>query len=330
MKNTMIKRLNRAHASCFAAVGVMFCCVALLPTAARSAEAFNDDHWTSLGGSRGPNGTVMAAVVDASGTNLYIGGFFTMAGETKASRIAKWDGNSWTALGSGINGGVYALVWSGNDLYVAGSFTSAGGVAATNIAKWNGSSWSALGSGLNGNQSSWSLLVSGLSGYVSAMAVSGSDLYAAGSFTKAGGVAATNIAKWDAATLLARLKEPRRALSFSNFLRKEGGLSPIAIGLVHETAGDQDARDHRPEALTALIKALPLRVLAPFPIDKAISTAGGIKLDALTDLMMLQAKPGVFVAGEMLDWEAPTGGYLLQATFSTAARAARGALAWLR
>ena len=144
--------------------------------------AFSDDNWSSLGGSPGANNQVNASVVDASG-NLYIGGSFTGVGETKANYIAKWDGNSWSALGSGLNGQVNALALSGSDLYAGGNFTTAGGGEATNIAKWNGSSWTALGSGMNSN--------------VFALAVSGNDLYAGGAFTMAGGVAATNIAKWD-------------------------------------------------------------------------------------------------------------------------------------
>ncbi|MEA3019624.1 MAG: hypothetical protein QOI47_1148, partial [Actinomycetota bacterium] len=82
--------------------------------------------------------------------------------------------------------------------------------------------------------------------------------------------------------------------------------------------------------VAALVKALPLTLDATEPIDRAISTAGGIALDEVDDTFMLRRRPGTFVAGEMLDWEAPTGGYLLQATFSTAVAAARGALAWLR
>jgi predicted flavoprotein YhiN len=78
-----------------------------------------------------------------------------------------------------------------------------------------------------------------------------------------------------------------------------------------------------------LIKALPIRLVAPAPIGRAISSAGGIRTDALDDAMMLRSRPGVFAAGEMLDWEAPTGGYLLQACFSTGVAAAHGALAWL-
>ena len=81
--------------------------------------------------------------------------------------------------------------------------------------------------------------------------------------------------------------------------------------------------------MAAAIKALPVTVVAARPIDEAISTAGGVKFEALDERLMLRAMPGVFCAGEMLDWEAPTGGYLLQASFATGAAAGRGALRWL-
>jgi predicted flavoprotein YhiN len=81
--------------------------------------------------------------------------------------------------------------------------------------------------------------------------------------------------------------------------------------------------------LAQLIKDLPLRLDSPAPIARAISTAGGLRFSALDDNFMLSSRPGVFAAGEMLDWEAPTGGYLLQACFSTGSAAARGVLDWL-
>ena len=127
------------------------------------------------------------------------------------------------------------------------------------------------------------------------------------------------------ADLTRRLAEPRGTLSFSNFLRKTGGLSPISVALVREVGG-KDVSTLSAPALAVLIKALPLCLDAPFSLDRAISTAGGIALEALDDHFMLKNKPGVFAVGEMLDWEAPTGGYLLQATFSTAVYAAEGVL----
>jgi uncharacterized flavoprotein (TIGR03862 family) len=122
------------------------------------------------------------------------------------------------------------------------------------------------------------------------------------------------------------LAEPRRGASLSNFLRKRIGLAPVAIGLMQEAlhAGAADL------PMAGLIKALPLRLTAPFVLARAISTAGGIALSELDDSLMLRRRPGVFVAGEMLDWEAPTGGYLLQGCLATGFAAGQGALRWLR
>lgn len=126
--------------------------------------------------------------------------------------------------------------------------------------------------------------------------------------------------------LIKRLSAPRGRNSLSNHLRKAGGLSPLAASLLREGARDLSPD---PRILAARIKQMPLTLIAPGPLERAISTAGGVRLDALTDKLMLKAKPGVFVAGEMLDWEAPTGGYLLQGCFSTATLAADGIRAWL-
>ncbi len=128
----------------------------------------------------------------------------------------------------------------------------------------------------------------------------------------------------DAAAVRVRLSAPRRGQSLSGFLRKQVGLSPEAIALIQEVlhgAGGDPAD---------LVKDLPLRLLAPAPIERAISSAGGLRRDALDDRLMLRDRPGVFAAGEMLDWEAPTGGYLLQACLATGVAAAKGALDWLR
>ena len=121
-----------------------------------------------------------------------------------------------------------------------------------------------------------------------------------------------------------RLQVPRRAQSLSTFLRKAAGLSPPAVGLLRECAGT-------PEDLAGAIKALPLRLTGTAGLARAISTAGGLRWDALDGLALQppHAPPGTFAAGEMLDWEAPTGGYLLQAAFSTGFAAGEAALAWL-
>ncbi|GHB46226.1 NAD(FAD)-utilizing dehydrogenase [Pseudovibrio japonicus] len=126
--------------------------------------------------------------------------------------------------------------------------------------------------------------------------------------------------------LTAKLARPRGKQSMSNFLRKATGLPAAAIALMRE-AGPLPAE---PEALAALIKALPLQVTAPRPIDRAISSAGGISFDEINEHYMLTKLPGVFVAGEMLDWEAPTGGYLLQAVFATGRSAALGIASYLQ
>lgn len=130
-----------------------------------------------------------------------------------------------------------------------------------------------------------------------------------------------------AEVLTAALTAPRGKASLSTFLRKTTGLAPVAIGLLREGVGGPEL-PARPAALAALIKALPLLVTGTGGLDRAISSAGGVPFGELDGALMLRRHPGVFVAGEMLDWEAPTGGYLLQACFATGIAAARGALAW--
>jgi len=134
-----------------------------------------------------------------------------------------------------------------------------------------------------------------------------------------------------AAALAQKLSAPRRKQSLANVLRKAASLSPAAIGLLREAAvaASIQLSELAPAALASLIKAVPVRLVGIEPIAKAISTAGGISFDEIDANFMLRRHPGTFVAGEMLDWEAPTGGYLLQACFATGAAAGRGALHWL-
>jgi hypothetical protein len=131
--------------------------------------------------------------------------------------------------------------------------------------------------------------------------------------------------------LIARLSAPRGKQSFSNWLRKAAHLSPVAIGLLQEAAMASGAAlsSLSPARLAGLINAVPVHLIGVAPIARAISTAGGIAFDELDADFMIRRLPGVFAAGEMLDWEAPTGGYLLQASFATGAAAGRGALKWL-
>lgn len=124
--------------------------------------------------------------------------------------------------------------------------------------------------------------------------------------------------------LTAKLQTPQGRQSRSTYLRKAAGLSPVALSLVAEALHRNPNTGNSPQALAGLTKSLPLTLTAPFGLERSISTAGGVSRDELCDDYMLRKRPGTFVAGEMLDWEAPTGGYLLQASFSTGVAAARG------
>jgi uncharacterized flavoprotein (TIGR03862 family) len=136
----------------------------------------------------------------------------------------------------------------------------------------------------------------------------------------------------DRQRLVERLSKPRGKQSFATYLRKAAGLAPVAIGLLHETAlaANVDLTRLSPDDLAARINDVQIILAGTAGLDRAISTAGGIAFDELDDHFMLRRLPGVFTAGEMLDWEAPTGGYLLQASFATGAAAGRGALAFIR
>jgi hypothetical protein len=158
----------------------------------RVAE-WNGSTWSSLGS--GLSSEVSALAV--SGSDLYVGGSGYWAGDNKVEMVSKWNGSAWSALGVGEWSGdpdwlpeIYAMAVSGSNLYVGGLFTTADGSDATLVAKWNGSTWSALGEGVQGDSYNDG-------SYVSALAVSGSDLYVGGAFTTAGTNRAMNVAKWD-------------------------------------------------------------------------------------------------------------------------------------
>lgn len=191
---------------------------------------WNGNAWSAFGG--GMNNPVHALAV--TGTTVYAGGEFTKAGNVTANRIAKWNGSSWSALGTGMNNQVEVLHWMNGELYAGGRFTTAGGQAANYLAKWDGNDWSAVGGGVNGwvyvldtwndqllvggsftdasnsdattvavaniarwDGTHWHALGTGLNGSVRGLAVVGSDLYAGGWFTVAGGNPAPYMAKWD-------------------------------------------------------------------------------------------------------------------------------------
>ena len=124
------------------------------------------------------------------------------------------------------------------------------------------------------------------------------------------------------------LSRPRGSRSMASHLKRRVGIEGVKAGLLRESVPKQDFSD--PELLGAAIKALPIQLVAPRPLEEAISTAGGIEFEALDARLMIRALPGVFCAGEMLDWEAPTGGYLLTACFASGHAVGAGSVAWLQ
>lgn len=165
------------------------------PITAANVARWDGTNWYSL--ATGLNGGLMAHVcaLDKIGPHLYAGGHFTHAGDLTVNNVARWDGATWSPLGAGLNGFASALCVIGSDLYVGGQFDTAGGEKANRIARWDGTRWSALGSGV-------SHIVASENGpyedsQVIAMATDGTNLYVGGRIGSAGGVQATNIAKWD-------------------------------------------------------------------------------------------------------------------------------------
>jgi uncharacterized flavoprotein (TIGR03862 family) len=132
---------------------------------------------------------------------------------------------------------------------------------------------------------------------------------------------------WQPARLVAELARPRGRRSLSTHVQSKVGVKGVKMALLREVVPAGELAD--PQRLAAAIKALPLELVAPRPLAEAISTAGGVAFEALDGNLMIRALPGVFCAGEMLAWEAPTGGYLLTACFATGRAAGAGALAWL-
>jgi uncharacterized flavoprotein (TIGR03862 family) len=170
---------------------------------------------------------------------------------------------------------------------------------------------------------------------VTATGVEGSLIYALSAFLRdeiaARGSALIHLdllPDHDAQFVLSEVARPRGSRSLASHLQSRLGIKGIKGALLRELVSKTDFA--QPALLGAAIKALPLRLIAPRPLDEAISTAGGVAFEALDSRLMLAALPGVFCAGEMLDWEAPTGGYLLTACFASGRAAGLGALSWLQ
>ena len=128
--------------------------------------------------------------------------------------------------------------------------------------------------------------------------------------------------------LIGSVSKPRGKNTMVNHLRKRIGIDSLKIGLLREVLSKQDFDD--PIRLCETIKALPIKLVAARPIDEAISSAGGVTFAAVDERLMIRSMPGIFCAGEMLDWEAPTGGYLLTACFASGRVAGEGVLSWLQ
>lgn len=151
---------------------------------------WNGTQWLPLG--QGIGGPVYALAADSG--RLFAGGAFAAAGSIVASNVASWNGTTWAPLGGGVNGSVQALAAHGGILYAGGRFSAASGAHATNVARWNGTAWAPLGSGVSGRSST---IIRFSPPPVSALLIDGGDLIVGGDFAKAGGVAATNLARWN-------------------------------------------------------------------------------------------------------------------------------------
>ncbi len=162
---------------------------------------------------------------------------------------------------------------------------------------------------------------------VSARGVEGGGIYALTPELRSGAALTLDlIPDRSVADVEARLTRPRGKASLSNHLRKTLGLTPVKIALLRDCAPDALGD---PAATARALKALPLPLKGPRPIDEAISTAGGVAWDALDDGLMLKARPGLFCAGEMIDWDAPTGGWLITGCLATGRHAGDAAARWL-
>jgi hypothetical protein len=170
--------------------------------------------WTNL--DTGVNDTVFYGLVK-NGNNLYAGGRFTIAGGVSANYVALWNGTSWSALGSGTDARVQALLHDGTNLYAAGDFTMAGGVTVNRVAKWDGTNWTALGGGVSDS--------------VYSLATDGTNLYAGGDFISAGAVAVHHVAKWDGTNWTALgtgMNDSVRSLAYDGTNLYAGGMFTTA------------------------------------------------------------------------------------------------------
>ena len=232
-------------------------------------------------------------------------------------------GASWARLGSD---GAWQQLLAGRGVEVAPLVAANCGFDA---------GWSAHFSGKYAGQPLTTVAIGGRKGQmvVTATGVEGSLIYALSAAIReriaAHGSATIELdllPDWPLDRLQQELAHPRGSRSMSSFLQSRVHIKGVKTGLLHEVL-DKEAF-HDPRRVAATLKALPITLRAPRPIDEAISSAGGVRFEALEGTM-LKALPGVFVAGEMMDWEAPTGGYLLTACFASGLAAGKQMLDYL-
>jgi trimeric autotransporter adhesin len=196
------------------------------PVFERSApQQAADDRWKTGFGAPGiPEARLTALAVAANG-DIYVGGDFDQIGTVEASHIARWDGQEWHALGAGLTmqpaGTVRQIVAQGSDVYVVGDFTRAGTQTANNVARWNGTAWQRIGSGVGPRHDDWDP-------YIYALAVSGSDVYVGGIFTRIDGVAANNVARWNG-TAWSALGEGIRSIDWDGNFDTDGTVYTLAL-----------------------------------------------------------------------------------------------------
>ena len=239
---------------------------------------------------------------------------------TAGATVLALGGASWARLGSD---GAWAAVLTAGGVPLAPFAPANMGLAV----QWSEPMARHFGSPVKGAALSAGGAVSRGEFVVSARGLEGGGVYALSRPLRDGAALMLDLLPdLDGAAVAARLARPRGKASLANHLRRALGLDPVKLALLQEWGrplpGD-------PLALAARVKALPVRHAGPRPLDEAISTAGGVRRAGVDAGLMLLARPGVFVAGEMLDWEAPTGGYLLTGCLATGRHAGLAAAAWL-
>ena len=233
---------------------------------------------------------------------------------TAAATVLAFGGGSWARLGSD---GAWATAFPGSTVPFAPANMGLEVDWSPHMARFFGQpvKATALKAGNEVSRGEW---------VVSARGIEGGGIYALSRPIREGAPLTVDLVPDRSLDeLRAALAKPRGKASLGNWLRKAAKLDPLRIALLQEFGRPL------PDDLAQLLKALPIRHAGPRPLDEAISTAGGLRFDALTEDLMLTARPGTFAAGEMLDWEAPTGGYLLTASLATGRAAGLAAARYL-